>query len=158
MWRCQLIENPPIKKTYESYYVEYADFPIGSMWYVRSYTTGELPNQEELKAKWDHLSDYYWQNNSHRLPIYLVVPHWYWGGHGQPLKQGIGVFLIDGKCYNEQQGYYGGWTVTGTPPDISISPSVNVQGHYHGFIGSSGVPIGHVGDDLELSSRARVST
>jgi hypothetical protein len=158
MWRCQLIENPPIKKTDDSYYVDYSGFSIGAMWYVRSYDTGEIPTQQELKEKWTSLSDYYWQNNSNRPPMYILVPHWYWNGQGQPLKQGNGVFSVDGKCYSKEKGEYGGWTVQGTPPNIIISPSVNIEGHYHGFIGSSDVPVGYVGNDLELASRARIAT
>ncbi len=37
-----------------------------------------------------------------------------------------------------------GWTVTGEPPNLTMSPSVNIVGSYHGFV-TNGV----IGDDVE---------
>lgn len=29
---------------------------------------------------------------------------------------------------------WNGWTVTGEPPNITVTPSINAEGHWHGFI------------------------
>lgn len=37
-----------------------------------------------------------------------------------------------------------GWTVSGEAPNLTVTPSINAAGEYHGFI-TNGV----IGDDLE---------
>lgn len=56
---------------------------------------------------------------------------------------------VDGPSWNNgQRGP--GWTRTGTVPDtLSVTPSINVPGVYHGFLGTAGTPPGHLSDDLE---------
>jgi hypothetical protein len=42
------------------------------------------------------------------------------------------------------------WNVTGTPPLINVSPSINQKGHYHGFIGLPHAPApGIITEDCE---------
>lgn len=56
------------------------------------------------------------------------------------LLPGRNFFSIDSKCYGPipgkpgEHGYYGGWTVSGVPPNITVSPSINMVGRYHGFL------------------------
>lgn len=77
-----------------------------------------------------NLSDYYKQHNSHRRPLFIVLP-------------GKDLFLIDGKCWSDGKTY-GGWTVSGEIPNITVSPSINIGGFYHGWLQN-----GVVSDDCE---------
>jgi len=90
--------------------------------------TGEKPlpgdmffHPWSLEHSRDALSDYYFAHNASRPPLCVVLPT---GTH----------FVIDGKFYNAEQGYHGGWTVTGEPPLITVAPSINVVGHWHGWL------------------------
>lgn len=67
-----------------------------------------------------NLSDYYYQHNSGRPPILVFLP-------------GRILFCVDSKCWKDRN-YYGGWQVSGTPPNITVSPSIDIQGTYHGFL------------------------
>jgi hypothetical protein len=60
-------------------------------------------------------------------------------------------FCIDTRAYNHDNGgYYGdGWTVSGTPPAIVLSPSINIVGRYHGWIGCNPAPPGCITADCE---------
>lgn len=98
-----------------------------------------------------HLTAHYWAHNAGRPPLILALPD-------KAYPNGKLYFLVDGQCYSNQctkcgknkdcqcgdarepKGYYDGWTVAGTPPAITVSPSVNYDDdergikHYHGFI------------------------
>lgn len=39
------------------------------------------------------------------------------------------------------------WNVQGLPPDLTIHPSIDYQGVYHGWVGKQGTPPGYVSDD-----------
>lgn len=55
-----------------------------------------------------------------------------------------GGFAVDGPYWNSN-GYYGdGWKVTGEAPLITLAPSINVVGHYHGWLQN-----GVISDDCE---------
>jgi hypothetical protein len=123
-WTCRFIPDPELD---EHGNVDIRQRQIGDMWFL------EL-SEEELRGS--HLSDYYWQNNSSRKPLVVLLPH-----KNYPDQKCY--FLIDGKCYNQSQGHYGGWTVTGVPPFITVAPSINMEGRYHGFLQN-----GVVGDPL----------
>lgn len=108
-WTCRLIENPELD---EHGNVDISKREIGDMWFLGVPT-------EELKDR--HLSDQYFAVNSHRQPLVVMLP-------------GRNYFCVDGKCFNGERGYYGGWTVTGVPPKITVAPSINMVGRYHGFL------------------------
>lgn len=98
-----------------------------------------------------HLTAHYFANNADRAPLILALPD-----HASEKL----YFLVDGQCYSgtctkcgkasykngctpaqcNPRGYYDGWTVAGSPPNITVSPSVNYDNaedgikHYHGFI------------------------
>lgn len=79
----------------------------------------------------DDLSDYYHrENKKHREPLFVMLP-------------GRVLFLVDGKCHSDGKKY-GGWTVTGNPPNITVTPSINIGGIYHGFLKD-----GILSDDVE---------
>jgi hypothetical protein len=76
------------------------------------------------------LSEYYWQNNADRRPLFVVLPN-------------NDLFCIDGQCWSGGN-HYGGWTVAGEAPNITVSPSINIGGSYHGFLQN-----GIISDDVE---------
>lgn len=104
------------------------DLKIGYMFYLPE-------NIEELEWPWylakdDYISDYYKTNNNNRKPLFVLLP-------------GKNIFLLDGKCWSNGK-HYGGWQVTGIAPNITVTPSINIGGSYHGFLVN-----GIIGDDVE---------
>jgi hypothetical protein len=134
-WKCNLILNPPLNGHGN---VDWDKLSVGDMWYL------DLP-EEELRQR--HLTQYYWTHNSGRKPLVVKLPG--------PL-----YFVADGQCFNgrctvcnkhwceghepQRRGYYDAWTVTGTPPLISVHPSIHYEGSYHGWL-TGGV----IGDDVD---------
>jgi hypothetical protein len=71
------------------------------------------------------LAPEYDKNNASRPPLMVVLP----GGtdRGYP-------FCVDGPTWSEGGPGPHGWTVSGTPPGITVKPSINIVGQYHGWI------------------------
>lgn len=124
MWNCVLVEDVVFKR---------GETPIGTMFYG--------PNKEEAEArdpKWngymrlqvEYLSQYYLDNNSHRRPLFVVLPN-------------NDLFCVDGQCWSGGN-HYGGWQVFGEAPSVTVSPSINIEGSYHGFLQN-----GVISDDCE---------
>ena len=105
---------------------------VGDMFYADT----TLDDQGYLKypfheAKEQHLSQYYFQHNQqNRKPLIVVLP-------------GFITCCIDGMCINNGVRY-GGWVVSGEAPDITVSPSINMSGLYHGFLKE-----GFIHDDVD---------
>ena len=114
----------------------YDDLPPGTMFYVPAQPIFECqdPRWGNLWpwywASDDWLSDCYRQHNAGRRPLFVILP----GRH---------LFLIDGQCWSDGKRY-GGWTVTGEAPNITVSPSINIGGSYHGWLKD-----GVISDDCE---------
>lgn len=93
------------------------------------YWPGHFATGERLSAQYRE------QHQSRRAPILVFLP-------------GRTLFCVDGACWNTGPDnkivYHGGWTVSGDLPNISVSPSINIVGSYHGFI-TNGV----ITDDCE---------
>lgn len=84
---------------------------IGDMWpstrYLQTkYTRGNILSDEYFK---------HWVNK--RPPLYVMLP-------------GYICFCVDSRAACDNKG----WKITGWPPDITVSPSINIIGIYHGFI------------------------
>lgn len=126
-WLCRMIEKPELD---EHGNVDLKKRQIGDMWFL------DLPESERRER---HLSAQYWAQNAHRMPIVLALPVKYYGG-----AIGVSPFVVDGQCFSGDRGYYDGWTVTGTPPQLTIHPSINMVGQYHGFLHA-----GVLSDDCE---------
>lgn len=92
-------------------------------------------------------------------PWVLEPDHWRAGSFGshylnlpQPRRAPILIMLPgdnqwcpDQMAWTSERGNYGnGWMVTGEWPKISITPSINFVGRYHGF-----VIAGEITDDCE---------
>lgn len=101
---------------------------VGDMWPLPEYIEFDKkhPARQPDGSLVSRLSDQYWKENADkRPPLCVVMP----GGD---------EFMIDSKCIdftNEPaEGYYGGWKVIGEAPHITITPSLNLVGRYHGYI------------------------
>jgi len=132
-WNCRLIECTPD--------ITAQTLKIGDMFF---FDEAKFPNVEDdpenpdaddpyywfrMFVEPNKLSDFYQQNNSHRPPLLVWLP-------------GRTLFCVDSKCWNSG-GYYGGWQVTGDAPCITVSPSIDIGGSYHGFLQN-----GVIGDDV----------
>ncbi len=95
---------------------------IGACWYEEAF----LNYKEAISPK-------YLKYHVHRrLPLVVKLP------------DGT-CWCVDLRARNEAQGWYGdGWGVIGDPPNLSVSPSINIPGRYHGFIHN-----GILSDDCE---------
>jgi hypothetical protein len=127
--------------------VDFSKFSIGDMAY---YHYRGQPCKDKSQLSFLPLTKHYWAVNSGRPPLILALPD---------KPKGTLYFMVDGQCYSSQcikcgqkrtgckcgtlyvpKGYYDGWTVSGAPPQITVSPSVNYDDdergvkHYHGFI------------------------
>lgn len=128
-WSCYFLEEPPM----ESYvmdgitcwFVDTKQLRVGALWYARG-DDGKVVSEEQSRGM--HLTQHYWMVNSSRPPLMLALPVRYSTGPG------VGAFCVDGQCHNKDRGYYDGWTVSGNPPLITINPSVNRVGSYHGWV------------------------
>lgn len=109
-WQCQMREPPTAAD-------RKAGVRVGDMWYAPWMISGT----ETARYMLDHyLSTRYAAEHMARRPPLMVR-----------LPGGID-FCIDSRA--DSPGGESGWTVTGEPPAITVSPSINVMHHYHGFI------------------------
>jgi hypothetical protein len=53
-------------------------------------------------------------------------------------------WILDGRTIHADRIGDHGWTVTGAPPALTVSPSINVIGRYHGWLRN-----GVLSDDCE---------
>jgi len=73
----------------------------------------------------------YFRENRTRDPVVVRLP-------------GPVDFCIDGRAWRAGTPYGDGWTVSGVPPMVTVQPSINVQGIYHGYLID-----GIIGEDVE---------
>jgi hypothetical protein len=116
-WPCRFITE----QEHQQYKDRGESLPIGSMYYAvhmledadiaRYYRMHDL--SREYLRDWD----------GKRPPIIVILPN------RMP-------FCVD-SCYRDRttpNPDRAGWTVTGEPPQITVSPSINVVGSYHGWL------------------------
>lgn len=156
-WTIRFLDQPPLHqvsgdgRAYDGT-VDFAKFAIGDMAFYH-YQGKPLVNHERLRVL--NLTAHYFTVNANRPPLILALPDYTSPPNGKL------YFLVDGQCFSATRtrcgkgvyggkcecpepktprGYYDGWTVSGRPPLISVSPSVNYDSsdppihHYHGFI------------------------
>ena len=124
-WPCRLVEYTG------------GPFPdqVGDMWFVRPEDIHTIKSADphrdgRLSVMGYILSDEYLaERRAHRLPLFVRLP-----GRA-PM-----CFCIDSAVSDETRG----WTVTGEAPNITVSPSINIVGLWHGFLTS-----GILTDDLD---------
>lgn len=103
-WQCRLIDRPAGRGT------------VGDMWFA----------PEMVETGWQYgyaLSDEYkrdWLGK--RAPICICLPN------------GAGVFCLDQHSFNDKGEAGAGWTVTGEPPNLTVKPSIDAVGYWHGFL------------------------
>lgn len=151
-WPIRFLEHPPLRGTsaeHEHYdgTVDFAQLVVGDLCF---YHYQGLPCLDRARLEKLNLTAYYFNHNSSRPPLILAMP--------DASSKSPRYFMVDGQCYSNKctkcglrcwdkckcggewnpKGYYDGWTVTGTPPLITVSPSVDFDEeghkHYHGFI------------------------
>ena len=95
---------------------------VGAMWYAPEMLEAEFylgySLSNEYKRDW----------MDKRPPIWVVLPSGTW-------------FCVDSQITD---GDGSGWVVTGEAPNITVSPSINCVGIYHGFLQN-----GVLSDDCE---------
>lgn len=77
------------------------------------------------------ISKYYYENNLNRCPLLVIIP-------------GPMMFCVDTMAWSNGIFYGDGWTVTGEAPNITMHPSINIGGTYHGWLQN-----GILSDDCE---------
>lgn len=130
-WQCRLIQLAAKPKT-ETHGRGKGRYTIS--WYVDE-ATGERPRVGDmfyypraLKEYREQLTaEYFAKHAAHRPPLCVILPSGTW-------------FVVDYKCTNSETG----WDVAGEAPNITVSPSINVVGTYHGFLQN-----GVLTDDVE---------
>lgn len=146
-WTCRLVD-PPVLRSGE-YFAGTVDFDALHVGEMAFYHLGKpCAAVTELRRLQDqdriHLSAHYFAHNSSRPPLILKLP-------------GDLYFLVDGQCYSPTctkcgakhgwrheacpkggehapRGHYDGWKVSGTPPRITVEPSIHYPDYYHGWL------------------------
>jgi hypothetical protein len=103
------------------------DLKVGDMFYA---PTNEEDWGHTIRFEMKHLGEFYYQNNVHRRPLFVILPGPAW-------------FSIDGQARNAGV-FHDAWTVAGEAPNITVTPSINLNGTYHGFLQN-----GIISDDVE---------
>jgi len=94
------------------FHIKQPDEPkVGDMWASTRYLSTEYMRKNILSD--EYIRD--WANK--RPPLFVMLP-------------GDVCFCLDTRAACDNSG----WTITGWPPDITVSPSINIRGVYHGFI------------------------
>lgn len=126
-WPLKFIANPKRDKNGN---IDIHVMSIGDCWFLNPPTH---LTEQELAEWWRcrHLTDQYYSDNSKRPPLVILLP-------------GKTYFVADSKCFSLEKGYYDGWKVVGDPANLTIAPSVNFKGAYHGYITN-----GIIGNDVE---------
>lgn len=74
-----------------------------------------------------HPSPHYLRHNAHRPPLIVCLPSKHGRFHAYP-------WCIDEQAHDRSGPHGDGWTVTGDAPRITMQPSINIVGDYHGWI------------------------
>lgn len=151
----RFLEHPPLlgaapdNPSYDRA-LDFQKFEVGDLAF---YHWQGVPCLDMERRRKLHLTAHYFTQNSARPPLILALPD-------KATKGGKLCFMVDGQCYSNKctrcgkgvggkckcpgewtvKGYYDGWMVSGAPPHITVSPSVNYDDdehnikHYHGFI------------------------
>lgn len=136
MWACRMVPAPgDIPGA-----TPWKELRVGDMWFAPYLL------EAEAQGRMEKLSGKYWaQHARRRAPLVVRLP-------------GPCDFAVDTLAWRTEAGADGvsrlrhlgdGWDVSGEPPLLVVSPSINIGGTYHGYLGSNGVAPGHIGPDVE---------
>lgn len=96
---------------------------IGAMWEMHAPSGPDAPNCEWLSPE-------YWRDHfPRRGPIMVMLP-----GRTTSGEVTSWPFCVDSKARDENGWKANGWTVTGEIPNLTVSPSINAKGVYHGWL------------------------
>jgi hypothetical protein len=120
LWQCRMIPAPgdgPGQTPWKQ-------LRVGDMWsapYLLEHPEGHIfrpaPN--------------YYREHKHRPPVVVRLP-------------GVVDFCVDGSAWRDGVPYGDGWMVRGEPPLLTVQPSINVHGCWHGYLID-----GQIGKDVE---------
>lgn len=148
----RFLERPPLRGPSESRHydgtVDFDQLVVGDLCFYHHRGVA-CCNHAHLQTL--HLTAHYFAHNfPNRAPLILAMP--------DAASKSPRYFMVDGQCYSNKctrcglrcydkckcpgestpRGYYDGWTVSGTPPAITVQPSVDFDDegvkHYHGFV------------------------
>ena len=151
-WPIRFLEKPPLHepRAESEYYDGTVDFQKLQLGDLCFYHYQGKPWLDRAHLEKLNLTAHYFAHNASRPPLILAMP--------DAASTSPRYFLVDGQCYSNTctrcglrcrdkckcpgdrtpKGYHDGWTVSGTPPAITVSPSVNFDEedckHYHGFV------------------------
>lgn len=120
-WPCRLVLAPgdgPFCTPWDA-------LQVGDMWLAPHLLERQPHPMLRLGPK------YFSRHAPNRAPLIVRLP-------------GVCDFSIDGLAWKDGQAYGDGWDVSGTPPLITVAPSINIVGIYHGFLRD-----GVISDDCE---------
>jgi len=111
-WQCRLVDDDDERMRLSVNGV----LPPGIMWHDPDL----FPPAGSVRPERGYLSPEYYRDHLGKRPALMVsLP----GGED---------FCLDSCSSNND--YAHGWTVTGDAPNITVSPSINFTGRFHGFL------------------------
>jgi hypothetical protein len=98
---------------------EFLALPAGAMWY--------LQRDEAERRRHMSLSPAYLRDRAEQRPPLVVK---------LPGSSSGRSWCVDERAHNHARGGWrgDGWKVSGEPPNITCSPSINMPGDYHGTL------------------------
>lgn len=141
-WTCKLVDPAPIRR--DQYFPGTVNFDLLKVGELAFYHHEGKPCADRAVLAKLPLSAHYYAHNASRPPLIAKLP-------------GDLYFLVDGQCYSPTctkckakhgwrdepcpkggehtpRGHYDGWKVAGTPPRITVSPSIHYPDYYHGWL------------------------
>lgn len=111
-WQCRLVDRETQRAKGEC-------LRPGDMWFAPAML------QHEFSLKFGLSAEYHRDWFGKRPPIFVMLPCGSW-------------FCVDGAAHEDGSPtlpvHGQGWTVTGEAPRITVSPSINAVGRYHGWL------------------------
>jgi len=104
--------------------LDWKELPIGTMFAVPK--DADMDQWPWYLASPENIADH----NRDQTPIFVILPS-------------RTLFLIHGTCWQGTRRY-GGWGVSGEVPNLTVTPSINIGGFYHGWLTN-----GLISDDCE---------
>jgi hypothetical protein len=114
VWQCRLREKP-------ARFNAEAGIRVGDMWFDDWKLAEDCPPAIRADLSVEYRRD--WEGR--RLPLIVAVP---------ALSGSTGWRLVPIDEHYTRPGETHGWTVTGEPPRITVQPSINAVGDYHGWL------------------------
>lgn len=125
-WRCFLLEGPPCHGT--------PDYRPGGMW-LGDYDP-RLPKDDKKNedARWWFVPTQEFLASTRKV-YWIALPGPKWDAKNTETGLVEPHFTLQYFCLEQRASSVPeGWTWSGEPPNITISPSINCEGRYHGYV------------------------